>query len=323
MFIVLILCMLIVPWVIGSGCLRVLYRNIGKEELSLWDALLTGWIAVIGMAEAAHLAAVVCGLSLSFCVFLFGTLTALLTLGSLAIWFFLCFRKGQGLERRSYGKPSWMFAIPLVLFLSQAAYVLFSKDVYLSRDMTLETVVSFLNSDGIYQVNPMTGAAYRSGIPLRLKILCLPTLYSALCSIFSLEPQSVVWQAVPCVMYVCCYGAFSCVGRVLFPESDKRRCCFLTVTAVLLWVGSYSFGMDGFGMLFSGWRGVTIRNAVLIPYMISLCIRRKWRLAVLCIAAEACLVWTLYGAGACLLVMLGLAFCQHVWRRKERGRQSD
>lgn len=321
MFVVFILCMLIVPWLIGSGCLCVLYPG-GRQGFLIWDALLTGWITVIGAAECAHLAAVAAGLSLDQCGLLFEALTVLLTLVSLAILLFLRFRKVQAWERVSPEKPSWLFVLPAALFLTQAAYILFSGEVDLSRDMTLETVVSFLHSNGIYQVNPMTGAAYQSGMPMRLKILCLPTLYSMLCSIFSLKPQSVVWQAVPFVTLVCCYGAFSCVGKSLFPESGKRRGCFLAVTAVLLWAGSYSFGMDGFGVLFSGWRGVTVRNAVLIPYLISLCLRRKWKLAVLCIAAEVCLVWTFYGAGACLFITFGLAVCQLVWSRTERGRYS-
>lgn len=312
MFIILILCMLMVPWMIGNGCLHILYRN-GGGEFSCWDALLTGWIAVIGAAEAVHLMAVVCSFSLNLCTLLFGGLTVFLTLVSLAMCLFWGFRKGR---------PSRLFVLPMLLFLGQAAYILFTGDVDLSRDMTLETTASFLYSNGIYQVNPMTGAAYQSGIPFRLKILCLPTLYSMLCRIFSAEPQTVVWQAMPCVTLVCCYGAFDCVGRSLFPDSEKRRACFLTATAVLLWIGSYALGMDGFGVLFSGWRGVTIRNAVLIPYLVSLCLRKKWKLAALCIAAEACLVWTFYGAGACLLLAAGLILCQQMWHRMERGRQS-
>lgn len=323
MFVVFILCIMIVPWVIGSGCLRVLYRDSSHPGFSFWDSLLTGWIAVIGAAEAAHMAAVTVGLSLDRCELLFEALTVLLTLTSLAVWLFCHFRKRQDGERKALEKPSWLFVIPAALFLTQTAYILFTGEVYLSRDMTLETVVSFLQSNGVYQVNPMTGAAYQSGMPMRLKILCLPTLYSMLCSIFSLKPQSVVWQVIPCVTLICCYGAFSCVGRSLYPESGKHRGCFLTAVAVLLWTGSYSFGMDGFGVFFSGWRGVTIRNAVLIPYLISLCLRRKWKLAVLCIAAEACLVWTFYGAGACLFITFGLAICQLVWSRTERGRYSD
>lgn len=309
--------MLIVPWMTGSGFLRILYGKKGEGEFSVWDALLTGWIAVIGMAEAVHLLAVVGGLSLSRCTLLFGGLTVILTVASLAIWLFFRLRKGYSAEGKASEKLSLLFVLPVLLLLGQMIYILLIDGVYQSRDMTLETVVSFLYSNEIYQVNPMTGAAYQGGIPFRLEILCLPTLYSVLCRVFSLGPLTVVCKVMPCVTLVCCYGAFCCVGRTLFPESGKRRACFLLTAAVLLWVGSYAFGMDGFGVLYGGWRGVTIRNTVLIPYLVSLCLRKKWKLAVLCIVAEACLVWTFYGAGACLFLAAGLAICRLVAKRAD------
>lgn len=318
MVIVLTLSMLIMPWVAGSGILRILYGNSGNGEFSFCDALLTGGIAVIGVAEAVHLSAVFVHLSLDQCVLLFGGLTGILSLVSLAIWLIPHFRKNGGAKRRALKKKSLLFLFPLFLFLGQAVYILLMGGIYLNGDMTVETVMSFLYSNEVYQVNPMTGAAYQGGIPLRLQILCLPTFYSILCRIFSLEPQTVVWQVVPCMTLVCCYGAFYCVGKTLFPESGKRQACFLSAMAILLWVGSYAPGMDGFGVLYGGFRGGVIRNTVLIPYLVALCLRKKWKLAVLCIVAEACLVWTLYGAGACMLLAAGLAVLRLVWHRTEK-----
>lgn len=322
MVIILFMCMLVIPWVIGSGILRILYKNRGTEEFSLCDALLTGWIAVIGTAEAAHILAVFGRLSLTHCVALFGGLTVLQVLLSLAVWFWTRFRKGAGSGKSSIEKPSLLFVFPALLLISQMAYILLAGGIYLSRDMTMETVVSFLYTDGIYQVNPLTGSVYEGGIPFRLEILCLPTLYSVLCRIFLLDPQTVVWLVTPCITLICCYGAFRCVGRSLFPESVKRQDCFLAVVAALLWVGSYAFGMDGFGVLYSGWRGVVIRNAVLIPYLFSLCLRRKWKLIILCIAAEVCIVWTFYGAGACLLLTAGMTACRFAVCRAQGGREN-
>lgn len=63
------------------------------------------------------------------------------------------------------------------------------------------------------------------------------------------------------------------------------------------------YGLEGFGLLHGGFQGVTIRNAVLMPYLFGLCLRRKWKLAILAILAESCLVWTLYGAGMGLLTV--------------------
>lgn len=319
MIIILCLCMLLVPWVIGNGILRILYRKTNRKEFSACDTLLTGLIGVIGATEMTHLSAVFLHFSLTRCVLIFGGFIAIMTFVSLSACIFDCFRKGREPQKKALEKPSLLILLAVALLLSQIAYILLSGNVYLSRDMTLETVVSFLNTDGAYQVNPLTGADYEGGIPLRLEILCLPTLYSVLCRLFFLEPRTVVWLAMPCVMLVYCYGAFRCVGRSLFPDSAKRQDCFLASVAMLLWVGSYAFGMDGFGVVYSGWRGVTIRNAVLIPYLISLCIRRKWKLAALCIVAEACVVWTLYGVGACLLIAVVLAICELVWRRADKA----
>lgn len=323
MVIVLALSMLIVPWVAGSGILRALYGNNGNGEFSFFDALLTGGIAVIGVAEAVHLSAVFGHLSLSRCALLFGSLTGILSLVSLAIWLIPYLRKKGSSQGRTLKKSALPFLLPALLFLGQVVYILLMGGVYLDGDMTVETVVSFLYSNEIYQVNPMTGAAYQGGIPLRLEILCLPTFYSILCRIFSLEPQTVVWQVVPCVTLVCCYGAFCCVGKTLFPESGKQQACFLSAVAVLLWAGSYAFGMDGFGVLYGGFRGVVIRNTVLIPYLVSLCLRKKWKLAALCILAEACLVWTFYGAGTCVLLAAGLVASRLVWHKVEKQTEGE
>lgn len=318
MVIVLALCTFIVPWVAGSGILRILYGNSVKGELSVCDVLLTGGIAVIGVAEAVHLFAVLGHLSLDRCALLFGGLTGSLSLVSLAIWLIPHFRKKHSAEGRTVEKPSPLFLLPTLMLLGQAVYILMMGGIYLNGDMTVETVVSFLHTNEIYQVNPITGVPYQGGLPFRLEILCLPTFYSILCRTFSLEPQTIVWQVVPCMTLVCCYGAFCCVGKTLFPESGKRQACFLSAVAVLLWSGSYAFGMDGFGVLYSGWRGVVIRNTVLIPYLVSLCLRKKWKLAFLCVVAEACLVWTFYGAGACVLLAVGLAAAGFVWHRAEK-----
>ena len=318
MVIILFLCMLIVPWVIGNGVLLILYRKDFKGQFTACDALLTGWIAIIGVAEAIHLAAVLKNVSLSFCATVFCVLTVVMTIVSLSVSLFVYFRNRSGAGKSNLVKPPLLFLIPVAVLLSQLAYIVLADSVYLSRDMTLETVMSFLHTNGIYQVNPMTGAAYGSGLPLRVEILCLPTLYSVLSRIFHVEAKVLVWTAVPCVMLICSYSAFRCVGRGLFPDSVKRQACFLAAAALLLWAGSYAFGMDGFDVLYSGFRGVTIRNTVLLPYLFSLCIRKKWKAAVLCIVAEACLVWTLYGMGACLLAAAVILVWQLLWSRIDK-----
>lgn len=339
----LVLCILFIPWILGKGCLSLLYRKAPAGELFFWDAFLTGVVIAVGLSEASHLAALFLHRSFSFYTMVFGLLTAAFMAAALAAVIAGNLRNSGSFRNQKTsdgrkpkaadskgsetatgadsGENVALFFLPTLLFLTQLVYILRGSP-YLQGDMTVETVLSFLHTDGIYQVNPMTGSPYLSGIPMRLKILGLPSLYGGLSSIFNLPPQEVVWHVIPCFNLMCCYGAFYCVGRCLFSADIKKLSCFLMLTGLLLWAGNYALGMTGFDVLNSGWRGVAIRNAVLIPWLISLCLRKKWRLAVLCIIAEVCIVWTFYGAGSCLLLTAGMAalerVCDKLWAKGRR-----
>ena len=124
-----------------------------------------------------------------------------------------------------------------------------------------------------------------------------------------------VWKVIPVVTLISSYTAFAMLAVSLFPKAGEKayrekRASFMTVVSLLMWVGAYQAGVDGFQLLCGGWMGVTIRNLVLLPWLLSLCIRKKWFWAVLCIPAEACIVWTLYGCGVCLPFLLALGILQ-------------
>ena len=315
--ILLYLCILLLPWLLGKGILMVLYGKGKFGEFSLWDNIITGVIVAVGLGEVSHLCTLFLNRSFSFYTVLFGGLAGSASVAA-AVLLMLGHKRGSMAKERTAsqwkaasegtrpGDHVLLYGIPVLLFGTQMAYILLGSP-YLQGDMTVETVLSFFHTDSIYQVNPMTGGLYVGGMPLRLKILGLSSLYGGISRIFSLDPQVVVWSVIPCVTLACCYGAFSCIGRCLFPEDPKKRCCFLTLVGLLLWAGNYVLGMDGFGVLGSGWRGIVIRNVVLIPWLISLCLRKRWKPVVLCVAAEACMTWTFYGAGACLLIAVSLA----------------
>lgn len=74
------------------------------------------------------------------------------------------------------------------------------------------------------------------------------------------------------------------------------------MVGILFSTGAYMPGVDGFDVFYGGFRGVTIRAIVLVPYLIACLMEKKYFGAVLCILAETCIVWTLYGAGVCLLI---------------------
>ena len=309
---------------------------------------------MMGLAVTAHMTAVFTGQSFSRCtIFFLGITGAALLLAAVLFLFYLmgncvtdaCIHKFAvrtckrhagtlfyGVIRR--GKKEDMdhpatdagyrpdstekllTGIFWILAAAQLFYLLWNAGVYAAGDMTVETVGSFLETDGIYRVNPMTGQAYAEGMPSRLKILCLPTLYGIFCRLSGLSPERVVTAAVPVWIFVSSYAAFYCVGKRLFPESRKKGICFLIAVVILMWAGCGFRSMDGFSLLYCGYRGVTVRNLVLIPYLISLCLRKRWKTIPLCILAEACIVWTFYGLGACLLTAAGLFLAE---RRRQDG----
>lgn len=296
--------------------------EVGVKKNTFEDLLISGGIIIIGLAEAAHLAALLLELSFAECSRLLAGLAGAALACGAVLWLARRHRAAkagtgalgrggiQPTEGRGDRPEMVLYGMFLAVAASQLIFICMGDTMYRERDMTVETVGSFLASDAVYQVDPMTGMPYLKGMPLRWKILCLPTLYGSLCRLTGLRPELVVWTIVPVAVLLGCYAAFAVLGKALFPESGRRRACFLLAVAVLLWVGAYGYGMDGFGVLCCGWRGTTIRNAMLLPWTLSLCIRKKWPGVLLCALAEACIVWTLYGLGASVAVAAGMALAQ-------------
>lgn len=285
-----------------------------RRDYCAMDLAVTFFILIIGASEAAHLLGAFLRKPLAVCAVFFavavGAACAIMIL--LCLWYRKSRNKAIGRFPASSakGKDTVMLVVILLFILSQAVFIIWGKGVYRQGDMTVETVGSFLRSGSVYGLNPLTGNPYTAGMPFRCKVLCLPTLYAVLGEALSLEPAVLVRRVIPVVMLLLCYASYECLARSLFPDNRSKRLLFLMITALLIWVGDYRSGMDGFDLLRAGWRGVTIRNTVLVPYTISLCLRRKYIHGVLCCLAEMCLVWTGFGLGACAFVMAGLVLAQ-------------
>lgn len=309
----------LVPFWLGKGFLAFLNGKKKKINIAGSEAYLTGLIVCIGLTEAAHLSAVFLGLSFTGCVKVWSVLMTgclVLILLSWTIAYLKKHRKptyARELEReklkKKMNKASYTTAQQLLYLgfglsvLIQAVLLVTGQNQYRTGDMTVETVNTFLSTDALWQVNPMTGQAYGAGIPLRLKILSLPTLYAALCRLFDLTAVELVTRFVPVVVLAATYLVYICLADFLFHGKRTGRGIFLLLVSVIFWLGDYAVVMDGFGLLHCGYRGTVIRSTVLVPYTVYLCLKDKWWAAALCVLAEACIVWTLYGMGACLLVM--------------------
>lgn len=317
-------------WLLGNALILIVDHQRAKTEYHWEDRLLAGIFMLIGLAEGAHLGALVRGQSVSaFTKYYFLLLSVA---GALScVISATCFLTGKKQaaapkEKRALTlekREIWILAAFLVLAGAQLFGILFQTKVYLDYDLTLETVTEFLRADRLYGANPMTGLPYEQGMPSRLKILCLPTLYAFLTRNCHVTPEWMTWHFIPAVTLAAAYLAYLSLARALFPKERFLRLLFLAVTALLLIVGDYGYGMEGFGLLHAGFQGTTIRGAVLMPYLIGLCLRKKWRLAPLVILTEVCLVWTLYGLGmgiAVTAIFLVLGGIRSALLRRKEGR---
>ena len=316
--------LIIIPYFLGKGILYIPHEKRGGRETDSTDHLLTGWIVLIGLAEAVHLGAAMTGQSFSLCMKIFAAGLGV-CLAAAAVVLTVGYRKhrnirsGQAHRNVKYTLSAQLLTtLAAVMILLQVISVLTQDRIYMEGDMTLETVNSFLASDSVYGVNPLTGAPYEGGIPLRLKILCLPSLYGMICSASGLDAGQIVYHIIPGVMLVCGYMVYLQLAGILFPGSQEKRACFLIAVNLIFWTQDYLYGMDGFGALHSGFRGTSIRAMLLLPYTFSLILRRKWKGTVLCILAEACIVWTFYGMGACLFVTAGMYLVEFIRKRRAR-----
>ncbi len=322
----LCLCMVLLPLLLGRGALCLLYRKRPVRGTLLSDGVLTGYLIVVGLAGAAHMGAVLLGQSFSDNVRWFLGMLGVCAAAAAAVLLWDRRRERSAPRQQDFrggppinAKERALFFAFLVLSLLQLMRIVLGGERYLEGDMTVEAVNSFLITDDIYKINPLTGEWYQAGMPLRLKLLCLPTLYGDLCRLSGLEPEQVVWVAVPMLTWFCSNLAYWILAGQLFPESRERQGFFMNLVALFYLLGDTVYGADGFGVMHSGFRGIVIRAAVLLPYTVGAVLRRRWKLVVLCIAAEACMVWTFYGLGACLFTAVGLAAAGFVWERL-RGR---
>lgn len=326
--------MVLVSFLAGKGALSIFYGKTKRGDLTGADALAAGCMVCVGLGEAAHLAGLLLHWSFADCAKLwrFAVVAAAALGGMLLLWeavkkndknvrstanirnIGVSFRGAGG--GGTYLLYQALLVPAAILVLLQMIVILTETPVYLQGDMTLESANSFLASNAIYRVNPLTGTEIAAGMPIRFQILCLPTVYGSISYLFGIRTQQTVWQLVPVFVLCCFYVTAWQIGGILFPQSKVRQAGFLLFTAALLQAGDYLYGMDGFNFLHSGFRGVSFRGAVLLPYTISAALRRRWKLAALCALTEMCVVWTLYGMGACLPVAAGMWIADAEWRRK-------
>lgn len=194
------------------------------------DILIGGSLIIIGLTEIAHLAGCLLGWSFLTVTDLLLAEVGIVLLAAIL----LSVISRQTRKRATAGKndpvadqnsgtdtakeksTQILTGVLVFLILLQILRILTGNRMWLTGDMTVETVNTFLRENAVYTVNPLTGKAYSMGMSLRLKILCLPTLYGAISRFTGMAPVDVVYRLIPCITLLLSYVAYGSLGKVLF-----------------------------------------------------------------------------------------------------------
>ncbi len=202
--------------------------------------------------------------------------------------------------------PFWCLATA-ALILFQIIWHFYMHEPWREMDITLETVQTMLKEGLFSNVNPMTGSPYTAGVPTRYKILVLPYVYTLICKVTGVSPQTLLFEMVPTVVLLISYFIYTRWAVFLFSPSRKKQCVFMMFVALYYHMGDYANVAEAFRLFYIGYEGTTIRAVVIIPWVILACMKRKWWQVALCVILEASLVWTLYGLGYSALIGAGFA----------------
>ena len=224
MVILLWLLFLIVPFLVGIACFKI-------NRSSLAEAYINGTLLCILLIEAIHLIGFIRNLSIftiaQSTLVLFGIVVMLSII--VILW---KLRKNRNLFKIRTKEPLNSMWYPFVLFiivLIEVLTIYSIKSIEVPGDIMVETVNSFLQEDGIYTVHPLTGQAFRVGMPFRYKMLCLPTFYTLLCKGWSLEADVLVKHLIPIFTLVLSYLVFFRFSKTLFGKKTESLFLFLII----------------------------------------------------------------------------------------------
>lgn len=311
MELILFLIMISVAFLIGEGCLSVIDR---KHERDWRENVVTGAIVMIGLAEPVHIFGAFLGHPLHECTKYYLLIVAVVMAAGWLVRTLLL-KKKEGVTKAPGEKKAvcekkpvkeavyWLYGVLAALIILQLGFANAANQSgrnFMDTDITPETVQSFLASDAVYQSNPLTGQAYTTGIPNRLRILDLSTFYAMIIQAAGCGMETLLYVVMPLVMFLVFYLTYYQLSKRLFAD-DTSRAIFMVFVAIVVLAGAYALPLDGAHLLYGAHTGKAIRNCVLVPYTIACALDGRWSKVLLCIVVEACIVWTLYGCGACLV----------------------
>ena len=222
-------------------------------------------------------------------------------------------------------RESQVFSILTLLVLLLCGLRIWYGTPDVRGDFTMETLRTTLETDTIYEYNSLTGLKLSEGMPIRQQILTVPFFLAFLTDFFHLPATLLVYRIFPCIVLLWTALVYARWGSLLFSKQREKESAFLFLVCVLLLAGDYAALAPASLLLHQGFTGNAVCAGVVLPFVMYLCMKKKWLAAVYGAAAEVFLVWTTYGLGFsawCILIFGILGISGYLLKKKrktERG----
>lgn len=223
----------------------------------------------------------------------------------------------------AYTRYSHMITLIFILILFQAVWHILLHEPYRGMDITMETVQTILCEGYQYTSNPLTGMTDTAGAPTRWRILVLPYVYATIADVTGISPATLVYELVPILVLLLSYLIYVEIAKTIYPESIYKQCIFMLFLVVARFFGDYLTETDGAFLFHCGYEGDAIRVVILMPLALWACLKNKWWLVILCMLAEAAIVWTFYGLGYVFLLAIVMLVIKGILKIVESRRAKN
>ena len=172
------------------------------------------------------------------------------------------------------GEIRYLSVIAVIIIIALQVVCIFCIQPDTSGDFSAETINVTLTNDSMYEINPMTGREFLSGMTFRGKMVTLPLFYAYIAKLFGYDSITTAYRVIPVwglYLNMIVYYLWACM---LFPDKNKNnnsKTMFLLGVGVLNIAGLFSKNSLFYCILLRGFRGETICYALVVPFIAYAC----------------------------------------------------
>ncbi|MFI3214431.1 MAG: DUF6077 domain-containing protein [Eubacteriales bacterium] len=226
-------------------------------------------------------------------------------------------------------KKDKLLYLSLFIIVAIQIYTMFAFMPAVRDDIMLETMITTLSTDTMYQYHPLTGSLMSLGMIGSKKLITLSMWYSFLSKYMMISPAVALYVVGSACTLILSYFAYGCVFYTLFLGDLKKTIIGLNFLGLLYLAGDYYTMTIGYQQLYYGYAGEVICVSVMIPYLMYIiyCRKESWiltSLKVLMCLAVAVLIAPMGTGVMNVLIAIGIMILLDltIFIRRKKCKQS-